>query len=484
MRRKLVLWVLLPLVSLVALSTAVTYQLARSAANDCFDSFLLNSADSIQARLSVNHKGIVVSDLPSLTQANVRHNGKDHFYYQIVDSSGHKLKGEDGFPAAHMVRHEGARFRNGIIYGEPVRICRVPTVVGTTTLWVRVAETFNSRDRLLGGIFWSILVPQIVLVGLCCLSAWYGISRGLKPLHQLGAVLKSRTQPDLSPVDIGPVPMELTPVLEALNELFSRVDHHFRLQKEFVANAAHQLRTPVTAVRTYTDHLLLNHTAAPSPEVVAKLDEATNRVTHLISRLLILARAEADGVRRAGSADLIEAVNAAAGAVVHEAIEKNVELHFAIPAHPVVVEADVNDLTEMIINLLDNAVQYSGKGRSAWLTVKEAGHGAVLTVEDDGPGIPTESKDRVFDRFYRLPGTGVGGSGLGLAIVKEIATAINADIQLLDRQGGGTIFNIVFSGRTARTTSDGNLGEPLQFAVKRDSSLSTHDFHYQAPDLQ
>ena len=318
----------------------------------------------------------------------------------------------------------------------------MPVEVGGDTLWVQVGETLNSRKNLLDEIFLSILIPQIVLVALAGSVVWLGIGRGLSPLNRLGTVLRARTEPDLSPVEIGKTPAELVPVTESLNRLFLIVDGHCRSQRKFIADAAHQLRTPVTALKTYTDHLVSVDDFDRS--VIGQLSKTSNRLADLVNRLLILARAEARRSTEAPLCDLTLAVADAAAIVVNQALQRQIELHFDMPTDPVNVRIDTADLIEIVINLLDNAIKYTPENGSVWVTVQTSISSVLLTIEDNGPGIPNTHKESIFKRFYRLDGAAASGCGLGLSIVKELCAAANANIILSDRTGGGASFQIAF----------------------------------------
>ena len=198
-----------------------------------------------------------------------------------------------------------------------------------------------------------------MLVSLACLSVWVGVSRGLKPLHELIAVLRARRQPDFSPVAIGRVPSELVPVIDALDDLLGTIGDQFRLQHEFIGNAAHQLRTPVTAVKTYAEHLARLEITGPARSALGGLDEASNRLMTMVNRLLLLARMEARGNYDTSRADLSQAVCDATNSVIQQAIDRHIDLIFDVPQVCISVQAAAEDLVELVSNLLDNAIKYT-----------------------------------------------------------------------------------------------------------------------------
>jgi two-component system sensor histidine kinase TctE len=439
MRHRLLLWLIVPLVSLSVLSTVVASQIAMRVGNDLFDSFLFISADSVAARVVSDDENLKILDAPPSTSSVLRHYGRDRFYYQIVDENGVMLSGDTHFPEAELKSQTSPNFRDASINGEQVRLCRVHAKMGGRTVWVRVAETLNTRHQMLAGIFWGILIPQLALVTLGCVSVWYGVTRNLRPLNVLSRVLSKRTKPDFSLIDIGPVPLELKPVTDALNQLFSAASKQMQSQRNFVANAAHQMRTPLTATKTYLEYLLKNENRPHVTETLSHLDSTVDRSVLLINRLLILARAEGEAGRTASKANLIEAVHEAAKSLVHQSIADNIDLTFDLPDEEVLIPAEHQDLREVIINLLDNAIKYTPAGGEVTVTVTSEGSRAVLTVQDNGPGIIDSEKERVFERFYRSSRNSVAGSGIGLSIVKEITLALGGTIELRDRYGGGTI---------------------------------------------
>lgn len=444
-KRRLLLWLLVPLISLCGISTFVAYKLAWSFANKSHDELLLNAADSIAARIRRDEKGVLIADLPMAAQDILRHNGRDNFYYQILDSNGKRLTGDSILPLPRNMSLKGAQFRYARVKEMPIRICRIPVHVPPSAdeIWVQCAKTLNSRKLLQNEIFLSIVVPQFLLVVLASFSVWLGIRTGLAPLRKLGRLLKARDKLDLSPVIVGDTPEELEPVTQALNDLFFRAEKQINLQKEFVSNAAHQLRTPITAMKTYIDYA--NRTSEGSRDILVQMAEATGRVVRLVNKLLILARTEGKSGQTVGVANLSAAITSAGKHLVHEANARRVKLEFDIPEVPVKVLADQGDLEELVNNLLENAIKYSGSNGPGivWLSLC-VDDSVTLNVEDNGPGICDTEKSKVFERFYRISNETDSGCGLGLSIVSEIAAKYSANVSLKDRPGGGSVFQVVF----------------------------------------
>jgi two-component system, OmpR family, sensor histidine kinase TctE len=446
-RNKLLLWLLIPLVSLCTLSSIVAYRLAERFANDSYDKLLMRSAESIASRISRNENGVVVADLPLAAQAILRHNAKDQFFYQIADSYGHRLTGDSILPLPGDTTDGEPKFRDASLEGKPVRMYRISVQLHPSPdeIWVQVAETLSSRNLFLQRIFLSILLPQLVLVVLASVSVWMGVRYGLAPLERLGKLLRGREKLDLSPIDIGSTPAELAPVTKALNDLFANASSHIVLQRQFIGNAAHQLRTPVTALRTNLDYA--ERIKDKDPDTVVSLlkpmSESTTRVSHLINRLLSLARAEDHSHKSHERVNLNALVDDTAASVIHEALNRNVHLEFDVPEQPVFILGDPGELTEMMTNLFDNAIRYSCDGGKVWITVTDLPAPQLLIV-DNGPGIPDCEKARVFERFYRIEGTTAMGCGLGLSIVREIGAHNNALVTIEDAPDGGAKFVVTF----------------------------------------
>lgn len=446
-RRRLLLWLLVPLIVLCCLSTFVAYKLAKTFANKSHDEILLNSAGSIASRLRRNAQGILVADIPEAAQAILRQSGKDDFYYQIVDSKARRLGGDSILPLPRYMNLRGPQFRYAEIDGKQIRICRIPVQIAPSNseIWVQCAKTLNSRKWLQNEIFVSIVTPQMLLVVLASFSVWVGIRNGLAPLRILGASLRKRSKLDFSPVRIKDTPEELEPLTDALNTLFLRAENQIALQRQFVANAAHQLRTPVTAMKTYIDYAERAADERSLVGVLQQMSEATDRVVHTTNKLLILARSEGNSQKSAVEINLADPIIAAGKNLVHEALKRKVALDFEIPEEPVFVKGDLGDLEELVSNLIDNAIKYSSKSSNGAVWVKVIpGVQPILQVEDNGCGISDNNKEKVFERFYRIPGTTATGCGLGLSIVSEIATRHGARVKVLDRPEGGTVFEVVF----------------------------------------
>jgi two-component system sensor histidine kinase TctE len=278
-------------------------------------------------------------------------------------------------------------------------------------------------------------LPQALLAVLTLVIVWFGVARGLAPLYRLSDEIRKRSARDLRPIEPAQAPEETKALIEALNQLLIQVDELHRNQQRFLANAAHQLRTPLAGLQAHAELALAQPLPPEARTELEHVHSATVRTARLANQLLALARAEPGGhAEPRSSVDLKRLVEDAADEWVHQAMVRDLDLGFEL--QPATVQGDVFLLREALGNLVHNAIEYvQGGGRITVRTGVRKGE-PFVEVEDDGPGIPSAERARVLERFYRLPGTSGTGSGLGLAIVREIATAHGASLGIGDGAAG------------------------------------------------
>jgi two-component system sensor histidine kinase TctE len=292
-----------------------------------------------------------------------------------------------------------------------------------------------------------MMLPQAVLILLAGLAVWYAVGRGLVPLASLQRELATRSHRDLSPLPEQQAPEEVRPLIRAMNELLGRLSQALEAQQRFIADAAHQLRTPVAGIKTQMELVLRQSPAGEAQATLKQLQAATEQTTRLVNQLLSLARAEPGASRGQGgeSIDLARLARDTTTEWVPRAIARNIDLGFDSPLAAAHVEGDSFMLREMLNNLLDNAVRYTHPGGQVTVRVTPRGRGVALSVEDNGPGIPDTERERVFERFHRILGTGAEGCGLGLAIVREIAISHGAEASLSSgANDSGTLVRVDF----------------------------------------
>jgi two-component system sensor histidine kinase TctE len=377
-------------------------------------------------------------ELPPAVEQVLRTDRFDRIYYRVMSPAGLEIAGDAELPAppGDAVAH------NTVYNGEKVRVVSVQAPCGRSACTVLVAETMLKRDRLTRDILLQSLFPELLIALATLVIVWFGVKRGLQPLARLSDQIKARSSGDLRPIDAAGAPEEARSLVGALNGLLDEVSAASRKQQRFLADAAHQLRTPLAGLQAHTELAL----AQPIPEACrAQLEhvhQATIRTARLANQLLALARAEPGARSLTSKVDLKTVAGGEAETWVRQALARDIDLGFELETAP--LEGDALLLREALSNLVHNALEYTRRGgRVTVRTGRRDGH-SFLEVEDDGPGIASQERARVLERFYRVPGTPGTGSGLGLAIVREIATGHGASIAITDSPVGGCRVGITF----------------------------------------
>ncbi len=461
-------WMLTPLLLLVPVSIGVTWLVAQGIANAPFDRALEYNVQTL-ARLVTVQQGQTAFVLPQPAREILRADGADRVYYQVLDNRGKLLSGEADVP--HPSFDEPpvvgvVMLSNGEMRGRQVRVASL-WLAGNddaAPALLQVAETREKQSVLATEIIKGVLLPQFAILPLAVLLIWLALVRGIKPLSVVEARIRERRPGDLSPLDESSVPLEVVPLVSSVNELLDKLNDSIHTQKRFLADAAHQLKTPLAGLRMQAD--LAQREGANADELKQSLKQigrASVRATHTVNQLLSLARAESTGAGTARQpCDLARLMIEVVREAVPRAIEKRVDLGYdgAQPGAPgVVVEGNPTLLKELARNLLDNAINYtpSTAERPGVITARVLadpfGQVVLLQVEDNGPGIAEADRELVFEPFYRVLGNEADGSGLGLPIVREIANLHHAQVKLEDahpeRQPPGARFTVRFEGEAA-----------------------------------
>jgi two-component system sensor histidine kinase TctE len=387
----------------------------------------------------------VVFDLPGAAEQVLRTDKYDTIYYGLRRPDGSTLAGDPGLPPlpAGQQSEDGVIAYDGVYRDQPIRVVALLVPCGGQICTVQVAETTNKRRKLARNIVLSSLVPELLITVLTLVLVWFGVKRGLAPLEDLSNEIRARSARDLRPIDPGHAPEEARPLVGALNQLFGQVAGASSNQQRFLANAAHQLRTPLAGLQAHTEIALAQGVPEEHRAQLEQVHRATIRTARLANQLLALARAEPGGTRvDAASVNLRAIVEDAADEWVHRALSKEIDLGFELA--DVEVQGDALLLREALANLIHNALEYAPAGGRVTVRTGSRDSGgnklAFLEVEDDGPGIPATERDKVLERFYRVAGTPGTGSGLGLSIVREIAAAHSAEIEIGAGEGPGGTF--------------------------------------------
>jgi two-component system sensor histidine kinase TctE len=437
LRAHLLRMLLPPIAALLVLGAVVAYFPSIEPATQAYDQALVDIGIALG-----NHIQITATDyrfeLPSAVEQVLRTDRFDSIYYRVMSPAGLEIAGDAALPAPPG----DAMAHNTVYNGENVRVVSVQTPCGRSACTVLVAETMVKRSRATRDLFLQSLFPELLIALATLVIVWFGVKRGLQPLARLSDEIKARSSGDLRPIDAAGAPEEARPLVGALNGLLDEVSAASRKQQRFLADAAHQLRTPLAGLQAHTELAL----AQPIPEdcraQLEQVHRATIRTARLANQLLALARAEPGARSGISQVDLKNVAGGEAESWVRQALARDIDLGFELEA--ATVEGDAFLLREALSNLVHNALEYTQRGgRVTVRTGRRDGH-SFLEVEDDGPGIAAQERDRVLERFYRVPGTPGTGSGLGLAIVREIATGHGANIAIKDSPVGGCRVGITF----------------------------------------
>jgi two-component system sensor histidine kinase TctE len=447
LRTQLLKFLLAPLLVLLIADTFVSYWVALSFARRAYDVALVDIVREVALHVRRDGAGLAF-DMPEAARKVLFTDPADTLYFQIA-GSGERLVAGRELPAAVQSQSAGSReiLYDGIVDGAPVRVVQsrigADGAPGEVAL-VRVAETKNKRNGLAHEILLSVVLPQVLLILIACVVVWAGVVRGLAPLKRLQQAVASRSHRDRSAVPVGAVPREVEPLVHEINGLLERLDAVLTLQNRFIADAAHQLKTPVAGLQAQLELAMREDDPKRMRESLTRLNAGLERLSRLVSQLLALARNEPDAARHITmtEVDLNALAFESATDLVPEALKKGIDLGFDGQEAPLLVRGDPVRLREMLDNLMDNAIRYSRDGGRVTVRVLGAPR-AVVTVSDDGPGIPPDERERIFERFHRRLGASNDGTGLGLAIAQEIAHIHGGDIGLReDTDGIGNTFTV------------------------------------------
>ncbi len=439
-------WMLAPLLLLWPMSIAITYLVAKSIANQPFDHALEDSVTVLAQQVRAVD-GKVIKSLPGSARDILRADDIDNVYFQIQGPRGEHIDGDRDLPPPQDEEDKfsggSVRFRNDTMHGTPVRVAYTYVRLergqadDAQLALVQVAETLEKRAQLANAIIKGVILPQFIILPIVLALVWFALARGLSPLAQLQERIRARGSDDLSPIASNQVPEEISPLVRSLNEMLARLSLSIDMQKRFIADAAHQMRTPLAGMRMQSELALRQTDSGEIHRSLEQLAKSSEAATRLVNQLLALARAE--NQPQAGTAmlplELSELARSAVRDWVPASFAQRIDLGFEAPAEPVRIVGNPTMLRELLSNLIDNALRYTPAGGSVTVRVRsdqgerERGH---LEVEDTGPGIAPAERGRVFERFYRILGNTAEGSGLGLAIVREIAQQHGAEVDIFN----------------------------------------------------
>ncbi|MFN0300374.1 MAG: sensor histidine kinase [Burkholderiales bacterium] len=451
LRKQLLKWLFVPLSLLLSVDALISYWVALSFAERAYDRSLVEIARDLSLHLR-RQNGRVELDLPEAARRILLTDPEDQLYFEVSADEGPVIAGARLPKAPGQAKSTNRResLYNAVIDGAPVRVVEMRAdpgmIANAHEIVIRVAETENRRTGLAREILLSVLLPQVLLMIIAGVVVWLGVVRGLAPLERIRKAVAARSARDFSPVSVTDVPGELHPLLDSINALLGRLEAVLTLESRFIADAAHQLKTPVAGLQAQLELARREQDVEPMRKSVARSIEGLERLARLSSQLLSLARNEPEAASavRLEPLDIKALAFEAAARWVPEALRKHIDLGFEGPDQPIMIRGEPGRLHELLDNLLDNAVRYTREG--GHVTVRASAEpNPTVAVSDDGPSIPAQERERVFERFHRLLGSPRDGSGLGLAIAREIAQIHGAEIGLSDDiDGVGNTFSVSF----------------------------------------
>ena len=451
LRGRLLAWVMLPLAGAVVFDGVVSRQNAEAAAAVVQDRLLLGSARVVAEDLRFEDGGIV-DPIPPAALELFQSGETDRVYYRVVTSDGRTVTGYPEFPlSSTRLQPETSQFFDSVVRGQPVRavvyLQPVLTETGIQPVRVQIAQTLQGRTALAKSLWMQALLQQVAMLALVALLVLVGLRSGLKPLLRLRDAMLARRPGSLHALEIGAVPVELSPLVDAINEYAMRLERHTMIQQTFIQNAAHQLRTPLTLLTTQVSFAIRASDAAGRAESLAAMRQTVQQSVRLVNQLLTLSSAEVHGPadQHGARGRLDDVVRGVVVDLAGRAQSRGIDLGFECAAAQVDVHGDAVTLREIVMNLVDNAIRYTQVGGIVTTRIIVAPGVAILTVEDNGPGIPESERERVLERFHRLANQDSDGCGLGLAIVKEFSAQLGARLTLRTASGGaGLAVDVAF----------------------------------------
>jgi two-component system sensor histidine kinase TctE len=454
-------WMLVPLLLLWPISIAITYVVAKNIANQPFDR-ALDDRVTVLAQQVKEINGQLTVPLPAAARDLLRADDVDNVYYQVRSPEGAVIDGDFELPAPREeedVLPWSVQLRYASLRNTDIRIAYVYVTLPPSApdaerrlVLVQVGETLDKRAELANQIIKGVILPEFIILPIALALVWFALSRGLKPLAELQQHIRARRTDDLSPIDSSHVPEEITPLVGSLNYMLEQLSQSLQMQKRFIADAAHQMKTPLAGMRMQSELALRQTSAEEIHRSLEQLAKSSESATRLVNQLLALARAENQSPQAYPFMPI--ELSELARNVVHDWVQlsfsRRIDLGFEQPGYPLMVSGNPTMLRELLGNLIDNALHYTPAGGAVTVRVRADRERslAIMEVEDTGPGIAPSERGHVFERFYRILGSHTQGSGLGLAIVREIAQQHGAEVEIYnnphsnDKAHPGSLFRV------------------------------------------
>ncbi len=442
----IVLRLIIPVMVFIVIETALSYFVTLHYVNSAYDRWLLDSAHSLSQEVKIVDNAVSIN-LPATALEIFKWDDVDTTFFKIITENQRILAGDRFVPEPSAPpKKQQPVFFNATLHDEAIRVVSMQ-VPGNMpeNVFIHVSETLNKRRDMMIDILLADLIPQLLLTLLISIYIFRGVNRGLAPLHKLTGEIAQRSSRDLSPISETHVFAEVRTLTDTINQLLARLSAAITAQQRFIANAAHQLRTPLAGLKLQADRAQREDNIQNMRPALSQIQNSADRVSHMVTQLLVLARSSPiEGSHPFEPVDLRSLTRDSCIEWVPKALHKDIELSFEAPPQALFIEGNKVLLTELLNNLLDNAITYGIK-HGTILVQLSAGPIPCLSVEDDGPGISETEYDKIFERFYRIPGSPGNGCGLGLAIVREIAELHQAKLIFGHSALGGMRITLQFS---------------------------------------
>lgn len=443
LRHQLVNWLFTPLFLLLLFSTVTGYMAAVNLSNKPYDLVLLERAKLLASRYVLHVEGASANKIgPTFSE------DEHSFRYSVHDEWGRKLASSGKLPSPRPADYNQTqpRLRDTQFQGEKLRLVTLQVTRSSGEMMlVQAAEPVEARLILGRSILGNIVIPQLIFIVIAGIAVWIGLKRGFEPLDRLRREVAARPRNDLRPLDETRAPGEVRPLIQEVNALIARLQTLMDAQRRFIADAAHQLRTPFAGLKAQAELAKREEVAEPVRDALERICVSAQRCSHLVTQLLTLARNEPEA-RQNAAMEMLDLHRISQEIAAHwapEALHKNIDLGFEAQDRQCPVKGDEAGLRDLIDNLIDNAIRYTPTGGR--ITVRTGySEASWMEVEDSGAGIPTDQRELVFERFHRIPGNSQPGSGLGLAIVQEVANRHGARVEIQTGHEGGALFRVQF----------------------------------------
>ena len=439
LRQRLLLLALVSTVVVWIGAILLTYHGTRKEVNELLDAHLAQVASILSAQSMHELGEIEYSDIPALSPLSMT------VAFQVWErgtGNGMELRlHSSNAPKFPLSKHEEG-ISDVVIDGKKWHVFSAWDT-SHEVFMVQVAELASEREHVSDTIAYNLLLPLLLSLPLLAILLWVAVTRGLRPLDKLASDVEQREPDNLAALDASSAPREVIPLIERLNRLFTRIDASMQKERRFTADAAHELRTPVAAIKAQAQ---VARASSGEAERIHALDNAIlgcDRATHLIDQLLTLARVDTLDRSMAELCQLKDIAAEAIAALAPAALEKGVQLELL--AGDGTVRGNPGLLRVLLRNLLDNSIRHTLPGTSVQVSIIHEPGAVCLSVSDNGPGIPEQEVDKVLERFYRPLGTQASGSGLGLSIVKRIAEIHTATLHIAPPDdGNGLRVEVIF----------------------------------------